>query len=325
MGKNTHRTALVTGANSGLGFETAAQLAEQGFGKVLITARTAAKAQAARGALVERTGREVFDQVTLENDDLSSVVASAKKVAESGGKVDVLVLNAGAAPAKELRKTSDGLEATVASTLVGHHLLTMLLLESGTLNPGARIIIAGSEAARGDVPTFHPLDVNEFAAEHFSGDLEAAIEAQIRMIPPAKYVPSNTYATAKVFVAWWAAELAASLPQGMTVNAVSPGNAPDTNAARNAPFYMKKLMIPMFKLLPGMSHSVADGASRYLEVVGYGDDVTGKFFASPPKKMTGDLVEARMDHFDDPAAQRALWNVTSKVAGGIGYPVKEAS
>ena len=183
----------------------------------------------------------------------------------------------------------------------------------------ARIVIAGSEAARGDVPTFKPVDLNALAEQHFGGNLEAAIEAQMRMEPPATYKPSDTYATAKVFVAWWAAELSRVLPPGMAVNAVSPGSTPDTNAINNAPFYMRKLMIPLFKLLPGMSHSVADGAARYLEVAGYEPNVTGKFFASKPKKMTGPLAEIQMDHIDDRDGQLALWNVTSRVTGGVGY------
>ena len=200
----------------------------------------------------------------------------------------------------------------MASTLVGHHLLTTRLLAEDLLSDRARIIIAGSEAARGDEPTFHPLDVDAFAADHFDGDLEAAIEAQVLMEPPAKYKPSDVYATAKTFVVWWAAELARSLPEGMTVNAVSPGSTPYTNADRNAPFYMRYLMIPILKLVPGMSHSLEDGAGRYLEAAGYGDDVSGKFFASAPKKMTGPLVEIHNDHIDNPAAQQALMSVASK-------------
>lgn len=323
MAENANRTALVTGANSGLGFEASAQLAEQGYGKLLITTRTIEKGQAAKDALVARTGRDVFETVVLDNDRLQSVTQAAAGLSESGYKIDFVLLNAGVAPAKNLVMSADGLEATYSSTLIGHHLLTMLLLENGGLSSNARIVMAGSEAARGDVPTFHPLDVNAFADEHYAGDLEAAIEAQIRMQPPAKYVPSNTYATTKMFAAWWAAELATFLPEGMTVNTVSPGSTPGTNAARNAPFFMRAFMIPMFKLMPGMSHSVAEGAHRYLEVAEYGDDVTGKFFASPPKKMIGPLEEMRMDHLTNPEGQRALWNVTTKVAGGVGYPAKK--
>ena len=106
----------------------------------------------------------------------------------------------------------------------------------------------------------------------------------------------------------------------MTVNAVSPGSTPDTNAAKDAPFYMRKIMLPLFKLIPGMSHSVETGAGRYLEVAEYGDDISGRFFASKPKKMTGSLVDVQMGHFDNEPAQRALWSVVSTVSGGVGYP-----
>ncbi|MEE9177641.1 MAG: SDR family NAD(P)-dependent oxidoreductase [Acidimicrobiia bacterium] len=311
---NTTNTALVTGANSGLGFEAAAQLAEQGYRNVIITARTDTKAEAARDQLAARTGLDVFETLTLDHDDLATVESAITELAERGRKIDVLLLNAGASPTKVPVKTAQGIEGTVASTLIGHHLLTTRLLEKDLLGDKARIIISGSESARGDVPMFHPLDVDAFAQKHFDGDLEAAIEAQIRMEPPAEYKPSNAYATAKVFVAWWAAQLSQSLPTGMTVNAVSPGSTPETNAARNAPFFMRRVMMPMFKLMPGKSHSVADGAARYLEAVSYDDDITGRFFASPPKKMVGPLIEVAVDHLDNPEAQRALFRVANKVA-----------
>jgi NAD(P)-dependent dehydrogenase (short-subunit alcohol dehydrogenase family) len=318
MAEADHLTALVTGANSGLGLEASAQLAEQGYHRVIITARTTGKATSARDQLVARTGQDVFETLTLDNDDLATVEAAAAELAERGGKIDLLLLNAGMAPPKTLIKTAQGIEGTVASTLVGHYLLTSRLLDEDLLGEHARIIIAGSEAARGDVPTFHPLDVDAFAAEHFDGNLEAAIEAQLLMEAPAEYKPSDVYATAKMFVVWWAAELAQSLPDGMTVNVVSPGSTPDTNAINNAPFYMRYVMVPMLKLLPGMSHSVADGAGRYLEVAGYGDEITGKFFASAPKKMTGPLVEIRMDHLANPSGQQALLNVTTKAVSQPG-------
>ena len=47
----------------------------------------------------------------------------------------------------------------------------------------------------------------------------------------------------------------------------------------------------------------------------------GNFFASKPKKMTGPLVTIEMDHVVNPEAQRALWVVTSRVAGGVGNPL----
>ena len=316
---NSKPTALVTGATSGLGLEAAAQLAEQDYGRVIITARTEDKAQRAKDELRQRTGKDVFETLTLDNGDLQSVEDATAALVERGGKVDFLLLNAGIAPTKELAKTADGIELTMAASLTGHHLLTVRLLGNDLLADTARIVIAGSEAARGDVPTFSPVDIDGFATANFDGDLEAAIESQMRMEDPAAYKPGDTYATAKLFVAWWAAELADRLPEGMTVNAVSPGATPATNAARNAPFYMRYIMMPLFRVVPGMSHSVDDGAGRYLEAADFGPDVSGKFFASKPKKMTGAITEIQMDHFDNAAAQKALWNVTSRVTGGADY------
>lgn len=313
-----NRTALVTGATSGLGFETAAQLADQGFTKVIATGRTIDRAAAAAARLESRTGRDVFEPLAVDLDDLAGVEVAVGTLASRGGPIDVAILNAGIAPTKELRRNKAGFELTFSSSLIGHQLLTMRLLEQELLADGARIVVAGSEAARGDVPTFTPIDLHSFADEHFGGDLEAAIESQMRMEPPARYKPSDTYATAKVFVAWWAAELATVLPDGMAVNAVSPGSTPDTNAIDNAPFYMRRLMIPLFKLIPGMSHTVADGAGRYLEVVGYDAAVSGRFFASKPGKMTGPLAEVELDHINDPAGVSALRNVTRRILSRDG-------
>ena len=217
------------------------------------------------------------------------------------------MFNAGIAPPTAAQFTKDGLEATIAGSLIGHHRLTMRLLGGGLVGENARIVIAGSEAARGDVPMFHPIDVDEFAREHFDGDLVAAIEAVMRLTPPATYKGGDQYATAKQFVAWWATKLAKLVPAGTTVNAVSPGSTPGTNADRHVNFAMKYVMMPILKVIPGLSHSIADGAGRYSEAASFGDDVTGKFFASAPKKMTGPLTEMKYEHLDRPEAQKALW------------------
>ena len=313
------QTALVTGATSGLGFEVAAQIAERGNSQVIITGRTEAKARDARKALLARTGRNVFETLALDNDDIASVEAAAKALQERGDQIDLLILNAGIAPPSKVAMSQDGIERTVSSSLIGHHILTMRLLEYDLPSSHARILIAGSEAARGDVPMFKPVDLHSLANEYLEGDLEAAVEAQIYMKPPAKYKAGDVYATAKVMVAWWAAELARRLPKGMSVNAVSPGSTPETNALRDAPMYMRYVMMPIFKYLPGMSHGVADGAGRYLDVAAKGDDVSGRFFASPPKKMTGPLTQLDLPHIEDRSAQEAGWAATVKVSG-VGMP-----
>ena len=316
----THKSALVTGATSGLGFEAAAQLAEAGYDRVTITGRNTARAEQARVALVARTGRDVFETLEVDLNQSASVSTAAKELAERGHQVNFLLLNAGMVSGGDLVRTDEGVEITTASSLVGHHQLTMQLLSDDLLADRASIVIAGSEAARGDVMGFTPVDLSEFAAENYDGDLEVAAEALMRFDVPLKFSSATAYSTAKLFVAYWAAELARRLPDGMTVNAVSPGSAPDTDAGRNANFAMK-LMMTVFKVVPGMSAPVSVAASRYVEVSEYPDDVSGEFFASAPKKMVGDLHRMDHVHVTDKERQQATWNALVVVSGGVDYPV----
>jgi NAD(P)-dependent dehydrogenase (short-subunit alcohol dehydrogenase family) len=317
-------TALVTGATSGLGFEAAAQLADQGTSRVIITGRNPVRADEARVALVERTGKDVFETLTVDLDRSGDVKRAADELAGIGVSIDFLLLNAGMVSGSTLVKTDEDVEITFASSLIGHHEFTMRLLEDGVLSEKARIVIAGSEAARGDVPTFNPTDLGSLADKSFDGDRVAAAEGIIRADEPIKYKPATAYADAKLFVAWWSAQLAAKLPEGMTVNAVSPGSVPGTEAGRNANFFMKYVMLPAFKHAPkrfGMGAHVSSGAGRYIEVAGYDDDVSGEFFASAPKKMTGPIEAMQMPHIHDGANQEAAWSAVVKVAGGVDYPV----
>jgi NAD(P)-dependent dehydrogenase (short-subunit alcohol dehydrogenase family) len=290
---------------------------------VIITGRSESRASEAKGRLVARTGKDVFQTLVVDLDRPEDVARAAADLKRMDEKLSVVILNAGVVSGSERVMTDEGIEVTFASSLIGHHQLTMRLLDDDLLAADARIVIAGSEAARGDVPTFNPTELHSLADSNYDGNLTAAAEGLIRADGSVKYKPATAYANAKVFVAWWAAQLAQKLPEGMTVNAVSPGSAPDTNADRNANFFMKKIMMPVFKHAPkrfGMSAPVSEAAARYIEVTTY-DGVSGEFFASAPKKMTGPIEAMQMPHLHDEASQRASWEAVVKVAGGVDYPV----
>ena len=156
----SNKTAFVTGATSGLGFEASAQLAEMGYGSVTITARTQEKANDAVQALVERTGRDVFDTVVV---DVASIESSRKAAADLIGRdrsYDVVLLNAGMVP-NELQRTADGLEMCFAASLVGHHILATELLDAGLIE-GASVVLVGSEAANNDLPKAMGMSVYDF-------------------------------------------------------------------------------------------------------------------------------------------------------------------
>jgi hypothetical protein len=130
-----------------------------------------------------------------------------------------------------------------------------------------------------------------------------------------KYVPNRAYADAKLIIAWWVAALARRLPSGMAVYAVSPGSAPDTLASRNAGPALKWVFIPLVKLLPGMTMTPEVAARRYLQASEFGTDVSGQFFASAPKKLTGPIEAMRHPHLHDRANQEAAWQAVVKVSG----------
>jgi NAD(P)-dependent dehydrogenase (short-subunit alcohol dehydrogenase family) len=315
-----HSIALVSGTTSGLGYAAARALAGEGWREIIVTGRSLARVQETAAQLAAETKMQVFTPLELDLDTPSSVQSALAELVKRGRPVDFLLLNAGVIPGKKRVLTAAGIEAAQAP-LIGHHQLTVGLLRANLLSPNARIVIAGSEAARGDVPLFSYTDVAALAATHHQGDRSAAVEALVRSGPNVKYEPNRAYADAKIVVAWWAAALARRLPPGMAVYAVSPGSTPDTKGLRNAGPALKWLMVPLVKLIPGMSHTPETAAHRYLQASEFGTDVSGQFFASAPKKLTGPIEAMRHPHFHDRANQEAAWQAVVSVSGvDLSYP-----
>ena len=309
-----HSIALVTGATSGLGHAAADLLAGEGWREIVVTGRSLARAQETAARLAAETKMQVFTPLALELDTPSGVQSALAELVKRGRPIDFLLLNAGMVPGKERVITAAGVEASQAP-LIGHHQLTVGLLHANLLSPNARIVIAGAEPARGGVPMFSYTDVPAFAAKYFRGDRTAAIEGLIRNGPNVKYTPNNTYADAKLIIAWWVAALARRLPQGMAVYAVSPGAATATKVVRNAGPALKYLFIPIANLIPGMNQTPETAARRYLQASKFGTDVSGQFFASAQGKFSGPIEAQRQPHLHDRASQEAAWQAVVKVSG----------
>jgi len=142
----TGRTAVVTGANSGLGFETALALARSGARTVL-----ACRDQTKGLDAVDRIRRETpAADVTLSPLDLADLTSVRRFAAAFCGDhegLDILVNNAGlmAIPRSE---TVDGFEMQFGVNHLGHFALTGLLLDRLLARPGARVVTVSSEVAR---------------------------------------------------------------------------------------------------------------------------------------------------------------------------------
>jgi protochlorophyllide reductase len=136
------RTALITGANSGLGLETARALAAKGA-RVVVACRNQAKAEAACAALAEAGDGELIP-LELDLADLRSVRCAATAVAERWNGLDLLINNAGVmAPPRQ--QSAQGFELQFAVNHLGHFALTQQLLP--LLRPGGRVVHVSSGAS----------------------------------------------------------------------------------------------------------------------------------------------------------------------------------
>ena len=136
------RNVIVTGANSGLGFETAKALAGAGA-RVVMACRSAEKAQDARLAIEAAHPSAALEVLALDLASLSSVRDFAKSALDTLGPLHLLCNNAGVM-ALPYRKTADGFEMQIGTNHLGHFALTGLLLDRLLETPGARVVNVSS-------------------------------------------------------------------------------------------------------------------------------------------------------------------------------------
>jgi NAD(P)-dependent dehydrogenase (short-subunit alcohol dehydrogenase family) len=139
------RRVLITGANSGIGWEAALELARRGA-EIILPARTEAKAEDAIARIRAQVPNAKLIPEVLDLADLKSVHAFARRVAEMfpGQSLDLLINNAGvmAVPTREL--TVDGYERQFATNYLGPFALTALLFWSIKPQPSSRIVTVSS-------------------------------------------------------------------------------------------------------------------------------------------------------------------------------------
>jgi NAD(P)-dependent dehydrogenase (short-subunit alcohol dehydrogenase family) len=136
------RTFVVTGGNSGIGFEAARVFARRGA-RLVLACRDAEKMKAAAERICAETEGAEIDLVTMDLSDLSSVRAAAAAIRERAPALDVLVNNAGVMALPE-RETKDGFEMQVGTNHLGHFALTGLLLPALLAAEAARVVTLSS-------------------------------------------------------------------------------------------------------------------------------------------------------------------------------------
>ena len=140
------RTAIVTGANSGLGLVSARELARAGA-DVVLACRDTAKGEGAASEIRARVPGASLAVEPLDLASLDSVRSFAERASASGDGVDLLINNAGVM-APPHRETADGFEMQLGTNHLGHFALTGLLLGSLEGRDGARVVTVTSTAHR---------------------------------------------------------------------------------------------------------------------------------------------------------------------------------
>lgn len=140
----TGRVAVVTGANGGLGLETARALAAKGA-RVVLAARNPDRAARARAGILAAYPAAVLQVGQLDLGSLASIRAFAERLRGQHPLVDLLVNNAGVMATPEGR-TEDGFETQLGVNHLGHFALTALLLPALLRAPAARVVTVTSTA-----------------------------------------------------------------------------------------------------------------------------------------------------------------------------------
>ena len=137
------RTAVVTGANSGIGFETARVLAERGA-TVILACRDVARGEAAAARI---SGPGPVATAPLDLSSLASVRAAAGQLHERYQRLDLLINNAGLMM-PPYGTTQDGFELQFGTNHLGHFALTGLLLDLLLATAGSRVVTVSSNMHR---------------------------------------------------------------------------------------------------------------------------------------------------------------------------------
>ena len=142
----TGRTAVVTGANSGVGFETAGALAAAGA-TVVLACRNPERAEAARSALVARDVKGQVEVLHLDLASLGQIADAADETRERFERIDLLINNAGVM-ATERSTTEDGFELLFGTNHLGHFAYTGRVLPRLLETAGSRVVVIGSLSYR---------------------------------------------------------------------------------------------------------------------------------------------------------------------------------
>jgi NAD(P)-dependent dehydrogenase (short-subunit alcohol dehydrogenase family) len=291
----TGRVAVITGANTGLGYETALALADHGA-HVVLAVRNLDKGKEAAARITAQSPHADVTLTELDLTSLPSVRAAAEQLRSAHDRIDLLINNAGVMYTPK-SNTKDGFELQFGTNHLGHFAFTGLLLDRLLPVAGSRIVTVSSVGHR------------IMADIHFD-DLQWE----------RRYNRVAAYGQAKLANLLFTYELQRRLaPHGTTIAAAAHPGMSDTELMRNMP---GPLIVAFERIAPLVAQNPAMGALPTLRaatdpaVLGgqyYGPDGLGQTRGYP--KVVGSSAKSH-----DVDRQRRLWAVSEQLTGVV-YPL----
>ena len=293
------RTFVITGANTGIGFEAALVLARRGA-DVVLACRNPERAAAARARIAAEATVGKVSTLELDLASPGSVRQAAEQLHAQHSRIDVLVNNAGGVRPR-YAVTEDGFEMTLATNHLGPFMFTGLVLDRLLETPGSRIVTVSSIGHRRGVINFDDLHGER------------------------GYRYQHAYFQAKLANLLFTYELQRRLDEagaGTIAVAAHPGNA-RTEFGRDMPAFTRAVLSPRVRLLTSwLLQSPQMGALPTLRA-GTDPSVSGGEYYGPPGRAQFTGYPARVESNErshDIETQRRLWQESERLTG-ITYPL----
>jgi NAD(P)-dependent dehydrogenase (short-subunit alcohol dehydrogenase family) len=287
------RTVVVTGANAGIGFETARVLA--GRGALLVLAcRNLEKANQAAARIRAQDAQASVAVIRLDLASLASIREAAAEIRDSYPRLDLLINNAGVMEVP-YERTEDGFELTFGTNHLGHFALTALVLDQLLKTPGSRIVTMSSQGHLEGVMNFDDLQSER------------------------GYHPAQAYYQSKLANLLFTYELDRRL-RGAGANTIALASHPgvvytDLFQTRSKPLQL--LISPRMRVINfWFAQSVRMGALPTLRAAVDPAALGGEFYGPHRKHDTGypaRVTSSALSH--DAADQARLWQVSEQLTG----------
>lgn len=279
----SNQTAIVTGANSGMGLATTIELARQGY-RVIMACRSEKRGQEALQEAVRQSGSSAIELMLCDLGSLESIRQFARTFRERHDRLDVLVNNAGVVMIKR-KETSDGFEQSIGINHLGHFLLTLLLIEPLKAAKQGRVVNVSSGAYKAGKIHFEDPHLHK------------------------GYNPIKSYAQSKLANVLFTRALARKLSgTSVTVNCLHPGAVGTSIGVDRNTGFGTRIMAFVGKLPFFLSPEEGARTAIYLatspEVVG----ITGRYFYQQKEQ------QLKAHAVDDASAER-FWTWSEEQVG----------